>query len=176
VVAFGYPLPFCLSLLLLHGSPRMSLRARNRHAVHSSPPFVALYAHRFYSPRCEPIPLECLGAYCPYPIPVFITSMPPITSARSLMARASLFFNDQVQSLAHTHVGSSPIVGLFLDKLLAFCLFPSPIGYTESFSPSLLHGPPRMSLRARNPHRIDIDIHHVCHVNIICTPYCPDIF
>jgi hypothetical protein len=46
VVAFGHPLPFCLSLL--HGSRRMSLRARNRHAVHSPPPFVALYAHRFY--------------------------------------------------------------------------------------------------------------------------------
>jgi hypothetical protein len=25
-------------------------------AVHSSPPFVALYVHRFYSPRCEPLP------------------------------------------------------------------------------------------------------------------------
>jgi hypothetical protein len=32
---------------------------------------------------------------------------------RSLMARAFLFFVDQVQSLAHTDVGSSPIVGPF---------------------------------------------------------------
>jgi hypothetical protein len=30
---------------------------------------------------------------------------------RSLMARAFLVLNDPVQSLAHTHVGSSPILG-----------------------------------------------------------------
>jgi hypothetical protein len=51
-----------------------------------------------------------------------------------LMARAFLFFDGQVQSLAHTHVGSSPIVApFFLDKFLAFCFSPSPIGYTEYF-------------------------------------------
>ena len=45
---------------------------------------------------------------------------------RSLMARAFLSFVAQVQSLAHTHVGSgsNPIVGpFFLAKLLAFAFF-----------------------------------------------------
>jgi hypothetical protein len=61
-----------------------------------------------------------------------------------LMARAFLFFDGQVQSLAqHTHVGSSPIVGpFFLDKFQALCFSPSPIGYTESFSLSLGRAPP----------------------------------
>jgi hypothetical protein len=97
---------FSLSLLLLHGSPRMSLRVWNRHVVHSSPPFVALYAHRFYSPRCEPIPLGCLGAH---PLPISHPGVYHLNAPyhrRSLMARAPLFFDDhgQAQSLAHTHV------------------------------------------------------------------------
>jgi hypothetical protein len=53
------------------------------------------------------------------------------------MARAFLSFVAQVQSLAHTHVGSgsSPIVGpFFLAKLLAFPFSPSPIECTGSFS------------------------------------------
>jgi hypothetical protein len=37
----------------------------------------ALCTCRFHSPRCALTPLE--WAYCPYPIPVFITCMPPIT-------------------------------------------------------------------------------------------------
>jgi hypothetical protein len=70
--------PHCTIHTPLPACSRMPLRVRNRHALHSSPPFVALYAHRLYSPRCGPIPL---GAHCIYPIPVFITLMPPITSA-----------------------------------------------------------------------------------------------
>jgi hypothetical protein len=53
--------------------------------------------------------------------------------------------------------------------LFAFLRLRSDI-YTGSFSLSLPHP------RARNPHRIDIDIHHVCRVNIICTQGCPNIF
>jgi hypothetical protein len=44
----------------------------------------------------------------------------------SLMACASLFFDDQVQSLAHTHVGSSPIAGPrapFFGQTPGFLLF-----------------------------------------------------
>jgi hypothetical protein len=79
-----------------------------------------------------------------------------------LVARAFLYFVVQVESIAHAHVGSgsSPIVGpFFLDKVLAFYFSPSPIGYTESFSLSLLrgsrsdapHGPESPSHRYRYP-------------------------
>jgi hypothetical protein len=62
---------------------------------------------------------------------------------RSLMARAFLFFVDQVQSLAHTHVGSSlkshrgP---LFLDKFLTFCFSQSSIGYLLALPKSFFTG------------------------------------
>jgi hypothetical protein len=58
--------------------------------------------------------------------PVFITPMPPITSASILMARAFLFLADQVnqvQSLAHTHVGSSPILGAIAHVLCSIPVF-----------------------------------------------------
>jgi hypothetical protein len=42
---------------------------------------------------------------------------------RSLVARAFLFLNDQVQSLAHTHMGSSPIVGPLFGQTSGFLLF-----------------------------------------------------
>jgi hypothetical protein len=51
-------------------------------------------------------PIAC----CPYPGVYKIYSP---YHKRSLMARAFLFFAVQVQSLVHTHMGSSPIVGPF---------------------------------------------------------------
>jgi hypothetical protein len=66
---------------------------------------------------------------------VFIYKIYAPYHKRSLVARAFLFFAVQVQSLdAHTHVGSSPIVGPFLSELLAFFNFIFSVsGYTDSF-------------------------------------------
>jgi hypothetical protein len=72
------------------------------------------------------------------------------------MARAFLFIDDQVQSLAHTHVGSSESHRgrpLLFGHFFAFCFSPSPIGYTGSVSLSLLgsYFHPALGLAASPP-------------------------
>jgi hypothetical protein len=66
---------------------------------------------------------------------VFITPMPPITSAACWLVLSCSYV--QVQSLAHTHVGSSPVVAPFFcpSSWLYFILFPSPVIGPCVFSP-----------------------------------------
>ena len=91
-------------------------------AVHSSPPFVALYAHRFLFAALRAHSLGVLGSPSPISHPGVYDLYAPYHK-RSLMARASLFFDDQVQSLAHTHVGPSPTAGPLFCVLLLLTLF-----------------------------------------------------
>jgi hypothetical protein len=94
-------------------SPRCALIASIRHAMRSSLSFPALCTHS----------LGVLGSTLTISYPDVYNMYAPYHK-RGLMARAFLFFDGQVQSLAHTHVGSSPIVDpFFLDKFLAFCFF-----------------------------------------------------
>jgi hypothetical protein len=98
----------------VHSSPSFSTRyavaltAFIRHAAHSLPSFATLWASSHSDLRASPpcvLPMSYPGVYKIY--------APYYHHKRSLVARAFLFFVGQVQSPAHTHVGSSPIVGPF---------------------------------------------------------------
>jgi hypothetical protein len=57
-------------------------------------------------------PASCHIAYYRFfAQPVLLYSLYALYHKRGLMARAFLFLNDPVQSLAHAHVGSNPILG-----------------------------------------------------------------
>jgi hypothetical protein len=94
--------PCVLSVALSFFMSAAQLRSAVRHGTIS--PF-GVYPPVGCSPLCSilgvyKISAPC-GRYC---------------YKRSLMARDFLFFVVQVQSLAHTHVGSSPIVGPFFGR------------------------------------------------------------
>jgi hypothetical protein len=95
----------------------------------------------------------------------------------SLMARAFLFFDDQVQSRAQTHVGSKPIVGpFFLDNVFGFVLvsFSDRI-YGIFFSPSapwVAFGCPSGPGIPSHRHRCPSCLPHGYHLHPVLAEYC----